>query len=214
MKLEREEGAQLQLSTHDGKRTFDMEVLDDLVLTEGTRLFKSALFLRHGADADDFRSYASDNQARITASDDMAIFWLRFLGCEFIVEPRIATQRFYESAITFINETLTNPVQKDEVFEHLQSQMKSPQRNFSPVSFIDHYVPAPLRAEFKVHLRETNAINTFTKDVADISNRLRTSSYITAHGVRVSVRADNAERVNVGPDTIIVNDLLVSINRK
>src|ERR1017187_4007876 len=44
LKLEREEGAQLKLSDHGGKKTFEMDVLGDLVLTDGTKLFKAALF--------------------------------------------------------------------------------------------------------------------------------------------------------------------------
>lgn len=214
MKLEREEGAQLELTDHAGKKAFDMAVLDNLVLTQGTKLFKSALFLRTGIDDDAFRSYACDSQGRVSASDEMARFWLRFLGCGFTVAPRIATQRFYDSALSFINDAVTNPVQKEELFEHLQSQIKSPQRNFSPRSFIENYVPQDLQVDFKEHLKSSNSLNTFRKDVSDITSRLRTSAYLTAHGVRVSVPSDNAQMVDVGPERIIVNDLLVSINRK
>jgi DHA2 family multidrug resistance protein len=42
MKLERENGAQLHLSGVKGKRTFAMNMLDDLFLTDGTKLFKAA----------------------------------------------------------------------------------------------------------------------------------------------------------------------------
>ncbi len=214
MKLEREEGAQLELTDHAGKKAFDLDMLDNLVLTRGTKLFKAALFLRTGSDDGDFRSTACDSQTRVTASDEMAVFWLRFLGAGFTVAPRIATQRFYDAALNFINTTVSNPVQKEELFEHLQSQIKSPQKTFSPKSFIHDYVPAKLKVEFTEHLKTANSLNTFRKDVSDIGSRLRTSAYLTAHGVRVSVPAENAEMVNVSADQIIVNDLLVSINRK
>jgi hypothetical protein len=49
MKLEREEGAQVELAERSGKKTFAMSVLDNLVLTDGTRLFKSAMFVRERA---------------------------------------------------------------------------------------------------------------------------------------------------------------------
>jgi hypothetical protein len=80
MKLEREEGAQLELTSHKGKKAFDMSVLDNLVLTDGTRLFKSAFFLRIGKADDDFRSVVCDSQLHVTASSEMARFWLRFFG--------------------------------------------------------------------------------------------------------------------------------------
>ncbi len=74
MKLEREEGAQLQLANHAGKKAFDMSVLDDLILTQGTRLFKTALFVRTGKEEDEFRSSACDSQTRVTSSE----IWLDF----------------------------------------------------------------------------------------------------------------------------------------
>lgn len=163
MKLEREEGAQLRLTDHAGKKAFDMAVLDDLVLTRGTRLFKTAIFERTGTGDDAFRSTACDSQTNTTSSDDMARFWLQFLGCEFAVEPRIATQRFYESAVTFINNAVTDPVHKDTLYEHLQSQMKAPQPNFSPRSFIQDYVQSDYHLAFTEHLRSDNVLATFKK---------------------------------------------------
>lgn len=54
MKLEREAGAQLTLDKVGDKTRFSMSVLDDLVLTDGTKLFKTGAFLRTAAGDDDF----------------------------------------------------------------------------------------------------------------------------------------------------------------
>ncbi len=102
MKLERERGAQLELSGKEGEKTFSMSVLNDLVLTDGTRLFKSAMFIRTGTGDDDFKSQACEGQYHVFSADDLAKFWMRFLGCGFVVEPRVATQRFFESTLDFI----------------------------------------------------------------------------------------------------------------
>ena len=214
MKLEREEGAQLQLTDHAGKRAFDMSVLDDLVLTKGTRLFKTALFLRTGTGDDDFRSFACDSQTNVTSSEDIARFWIRFLGCAPTVEPRVATQRLYDAALEFINSVVTNPIHKDTLYEHLQSQMKAPKKTFSPAGFIENYVQPNYHSSFKEHLKTQDAISTFTKDTSDISSRLHTSAYFTAHGVKVSVPAENSDRVDVRKDQIIVNDSLLRVDRK
>ncbi len=144
----------------------------------------------------------------------MARFWLRFLGCGFTVEPRIATQRFYDSALSFINRVVTDPVDKDALYEHLQSQMKAPAKTFSPRSFVQNYVPEEYHSDFSEHLKSENVWSSFNKDVSDISSRLRTSAYLTAHGVRVSVPAENSEMVAVSRDQIIVNDSLLSVDRK
>ncbi|HEY6251345.1 MAG TPA: nucleoid-associated protein, partial [Candidatus Angelobacter sp.] len=119
MKLEREEGAQLELANKQGKKMFAMSVLDNLVLTEGTRLFKSAMFVRTGKEDNDFRVTACDSQLSVTSSSDLAKFWLRFLGCMFLVEPRVATQQFFDSAVRFVNDAVTDPVVKSEIYDSL-----------------------------------------------------------------------------------------------
>jgi len=130
MKLEREEGARLELTQKLGKKAFAMSVLDNLVLTDGTRLFKTAIFLRTGTGDDDFSAAVCENQLRVSASEDIARFWMRFLGCAFVVEPRVMTQRCYDSALGFINEEVTDPVQKNDLYEHLHSQMKAEKKHF------------------------------------------------------------------------------------
>ena len=215
MKLEREEGARLELTEHAGRRTFDMSVLDNLVLTDGTRLFKSAMFVRAGDGDDDFRIGACDAQLKISSSDDMAKFWLRFLGCMFTMEPRVATQRFYDSAVQFINDNVPDPIQKNDLYEHLHSQLKNEQRQFSPRHFVEEFVPQELQVPFREHLRTTHAPTAaFTKDIVDIAGRLRRLAYHTRHGAVVSVPSDNPEMIDVQEELIIVNDALLTIDRK
>jgi len=216
MKLEREEGARLELTENvSGKKTFAMSVLDNLVLTEGTRLFKTAMFLRAGNEDNDFRSTACDSQLHVTASDDIARFWLRFLGCTFTVEPRVATQRFFDSSLRFINEAVTDPVHKNDIYDHLQSQLKAERKTFSPRAFIEEYVLEDYRQAFLEHLESDRVpMASFTKDLSDIRGRLRHLAYITARGARVSVPAENAEIVNVTAEQIIVNDALLSVDHK
>lgn len=215
MKLEREEGARLELTEKTGKKTFDMSVLDNLVLTDGTRLFKSAIFVRTGKGDDDFDSIACDGQLSPSAGDEMAQFWLRFLGGEFTVEPRVATKRFYEAALRFVNEVITGPVEKNDLYEHLQSQLKTEKKQFSPKGFIEDYVPKDLRKQFRDHLEVEGAPTTvFTKDLVDIQGRLKKSQYVTAQGAVLSVPIESVEIVEVTDNQIIVTDSLVSVDRR
>jgi hypothetical protein len=71
MKLEREEGADLHLKRDGSHSAFEMSVLDNLVLTDGTRLFKSALFLTNGARLD---CLACDSQSDPMNRSDAAKF--------------------------------------------------------------------------------------------------------------------------------------------
>jgi hypothetical protein len=198
-----------------GKRTFAMSVLDNLVLTDGTRLFKSAMFLRLGKGDDEFIASACDTQLNVVSSDDMAKFWLRYLGCTFTIEPRIATQRFYEVSVRFINESVSDPVLKNDLYEHLQSQLKSEKKTFSPRSFIEEYVRRDYRQPFQNFLESNNiSLANFTKDISDIDPRLRRQAYHTARGATISVPIEAAEVVEVGKNQITVNDTLVHVGHK
>lgn len=215
MKLEREEGARLELTEKFGKRTFAMSVLDNLVLTDGTRLFKSAMFLRLGKGEDEFIASACDTQLNVVSSDDMAKFWLRYLGCTFTIEPRIATQRFYEVGVRFINEFVSDAVHKNDLYEHLQSQLKSEKKTFSPRNFIEEYVRSDYRQPFQSFLESNNvSLASFTKDISDIDPRLRRQAYHTSRGATISVPTEAADVVEVGKDQITVNDTLVHVGHK
>lgn len=216
MKLEREEGARLELSKDSsGKQRFSMSMLDNLVMTDGTRLFKSAIFVRTGEEDDDFSAICCDDQSRVTASSDMARFWLQFLGCQVTLAPKISTERFYESAVRFINADVTDPVQKNDLYEHLHSQLKAPTKQFVPKKFIEDYVPAELQRPFAERLKADNApLVAFIKDLSDIEGRIRRHSYRTKQGAIVSVPSDKANLVDVRANSILVRDEVTSINPK
>lgn len=97
LKLEREEGAQLEQGKREGRRTYEMSVLENLVLTDGTRLFNSALFVKAGTQLEDFEGIGCDDQRSFGSTDELAQFWLRFLGCRLREEPRVTTKRVFRN---------------------------------------------------------------------------------------------------------------------
>jgi hypothetical protein len=212
MKLEREGGAQLTLSGAPGHQTFSMSVLNDLVLTDGTRLFKSAMFIRTGPGEDEFRSTVSDSQIPVTSSDDLAQFWIRFLGTTFLIEPRVATQRFFESAVSFINVAIPDPIVKSDVYDHLQSQVKSQKKIFSPKHFIEEFVPVDYQEQFTEHLAQEHIpLTQFTKALDDIQSKLKRRAYETKQGGMISVPADLPDLVEVRAEDILVKDSVLKI---
>jgi hypothetical protein len=207
MKLERERGAQLELSGEPGKRTFAMSVLNDLVLTDGTRLFKCAMFIRTGDGDDDFLATACDDQYSVRSAEDLAKFWMTFLGCEFLLEPRVATQRFFETSLSFINMTVTEPTVKSDIYDHLQSQLKSEAKTLAPRNFIQDFVPKEYRDQFREHLVANGiALTAFKKDIEDIQFKLKRCAYQTIKGGIISVPAEIADIVVIRPDDILVKD--------
>lgn len=212
MKLERERGAQLALSGREGHRTFSMSVLNDLVLTDGTRLFKSAMFVRSGNGDDDFRCQACEGQYNVFSADDLAKFWMRFLGCGFVVEPRVATQRFFESTLDFISNVVTEPTVKASIYEHLQSQMKANARTFAPQTFIQDYVPEEYQEPYREHLQAGNvSLAQFRKDVSDIEKSLERKLFRTRRGGVISVPADAEDMIEIRPEDILVRDTVSKV---
>ena len=166
MKLEREAGAQLTLDNTGGETRFAMSVLDDLVLTDGTRLFKTAAFLRTGTGNDEFLMAACDSQHRVTDSSDMARFWLTYLGCLLKEDPRVATSKFFNATIEFINSAITEPVMKTQLYDSLHSELRSNKAQLVPKSFIQEYVPDELKKPYREFLEEHHVeLTSFHQDV-------------------------------------------------
>lgn len=213
LKLEREQGADLQLRTIGGRRRFEMSVLDNLVFTDGTRLFKSALFINMGGDK--FLAAACDNQKSVMSSMDVARFWLRFLGCCVAEEPRVATQKWFDSTIQFVNEYITDPIEKNDMYEHLLSELKSKKKRVSPKNFIEDYFPDNYRNEYQDFLIDNGvSMQSFEKDISDIKSKLSRKSFHTIRGVTVTVPVEEEQLVNIESEQIIVRDSLQNIVAK
>jgi hypothetical protein len=214
LKLERQEGAEIKFRGEEGSRVVDMDVLENLILTDKTRLFKSALFLRNGLGDDDFDLGACNSQVPGN-SDDLTRFWLTYLGCVLEQEPRVATKRWFEVSLTFANDVIADAVEKNDFYEHLHSELKSNRRRVSPNQFIEDYVPRPLRTQYRQFLEENHvSLQAFPKDVAEISSRLRKRRLHTSHGISVSVPEEEERLVTVQRDQILVRDHLVSVDHK
>jgi hypothetical protein len=213
LKLERERGAELKFLKKDGKRIVDMSVIDDLILTDGTRLFKTALFIRTGTGDDAFKIAACDSQRTIVTSDDVARFWLRFLGCVVFEEPRVTTQKWFEASISFANEQISDAVIKNDFYQHVHSELTSNRKTVSPRKFIEDYVPSKYRQAYQEFLADSGvSVHSFDKDIADINGRLRRRSFHTAKGAVVTVPEDEAQLVEVERQRIVVNDELRSVD--
>ncbi len=214
LKLERQEGAEIKFSGEEGKRVFDFDVLENLILTDKTRLFKSAIFVRTDEGDNDFDSAGCDSQGPGT-SEDVARFWLTYLGCQLDEEPRVSTRKWFDASLAFANEHITDAVGKNTFYEHIHSELKSNKKNLSPKQFLEDYVPSALRVPYKKFLAEHKvSLQSFTKDISEIKTRLRRKSLRTAHGISVIVPEDEERLVKIEKEQIVVHDELVNIDHK
>jgi hypothetical protein len=214
LKLERERGAELEWQTlAGGKRVIQMSVLDNLVLTESTRLFKSAIFVRQSKA--EIIANACDSQSLSSSSVDLAQFWLRFLGCKLVEEPRISTQRWFDATVLYLNENVTDPVEKSSLYGHLVSELNSNKAIVSPKKFASDYVSISESDNYLNFLKSKNIGNSqFRKDTADISTKLQRLAFYTSKGVMISAPADLESLVAIEAEQIVVRDHLQRVVKK
>lgn len=215
MKLEPERGAQLDQTERDGKRTYKMSILDGLVLTDGTRVFKAAIFVRKNRS--EFIMAACNPQSGTYGdSDDLTTFWLRFLGCRLALLPRVQTAKVFHGTMSFLTDAVSDPILKSSLYEALASEMRAKPKNFSPRGFMEVHMPASLHNAYKSYFKENSLPwGSFPKDLSLIDKELRRRSYRGEGGAIISVPEDKVEQmISVQPTKVVVNDVVRGVGRK
>ncbi len=221
LKIQREDGGRLTPHLVNGKRGFAYELLNDLILTEGTKFFKNALFIRRAPDSapEPFEAGACDKQRTNSYGVQVATYFLDdFLGCQFSEAPRIITKRFFEATQSFINKRITDAIVRDDVYEHLRSQLKSETPTVSPYQFADEFIPLDYRQPYVEYLEEHHIRNVaIQKDLSAISGQLRKKAYHTRQGVTVTVPANKEGLVTLlqdedGQTVITIRDQITRID--
>lgn len=156
LKLERDEGIRLQTKSIDGGRTFDLEYLRDLFLTKNTRLFKSGFFVLETFEGRDMVvGKVCDQQTGTRSQKSMASFFLSdFLGCRYMDDSKVETRDFFEAAESFLQRRIKDPLLQVSIQNHLLSELVSNRTSIDPRVFARDYLPAGLKQEFLVFLRE------------------------------------------------------------
>lgn len=199
LKLEREHGTRFQSEVINGQRTFRLDNIDDLMLTDNTKVFKVALFLRP-TDGADIEGYVSDQQRGTRAGRGVADFFLhRFLGCDFKELPLVTTKRAWEVSEAFINEKVTNPEHQTKYELALLAEMSSAGTQFNPVEFANAHLVGADRQQYLNYLEEHAVPKTsFKKDTELIEPYINLMRLESENGVKVfASRKVFQERVKV-----------------
>lgn len=185
LKLEKEEGVRLREATHQGKRTFDVSYIRDLILTRKTKLFKIGFFVPvEDAQAE---GVVCDEQRGYMPQTEVAGFFLTsFLGCKLLEDPRVTTKRFFMAAQDFFNAHLQDPVQRTMALNHLLSELTSQKPRINPRQFAQDYIPTPVRQAFLNHLAAAGVPDQhFRRDIALVKSQTRKMSLEFQNGVAV-----------------------------
>jgi hypothetical protein len=162
------------------------------------------LFIRRGPDdgPEPFEAGVCDNQYSNGYGIQVATYFLEnFLGCQLTEDPKVITKRFFESTQDFVNRNIPDPVVRDDVYEHLRSQLKSEVPTVSPYEFANNFMPLDYRQPYVEFLAERSIPNVaIVKDLSGIANQLRRKSYHTRSGVTISVPANKEDLVALSQD--------------
>jgi hypothetical protein len=209
LKLEREEGMHIAMTPRNGVQTIGMEIMTDLVLTGGTKLFKAAVFVSNGSG--DYAVVTCDDQRTDRGTDEMAHFWKRFLGCEVLEAPRITTRNFFNVTIDYINSRVDDPVVKNDLYDSVFSELKSQKGKFAPKKFIEDYVPKKHQDKIRTFYEEQGiSLSQFQVDISEIKNHLKKRSLYTRTGVRITV-PEGSQVVDVQKERVVIEDEVTDV---
>lgn len=185
LKIEREEGLRAREKHVDGKLTFDMQHLHDLLLTQRTRVFKAGVFKQAGTSVRDIEGLVSDKQRGYLPKTEVANFFLKqFLGCELLQAPDVTTRHFFEAAESFVNNEATASEHKGRYAMAVVAELRAESATVRPMEFAERNLVSGDRARFEAKLAEVRVPTTqFDKDVAQIESRLPRIEYSFEGGV-------------------------------
>lgn len=163
IKLERDNGAQLVLNPETN--TFNVEEVQDLMLTKKTKIFKVALFAKRTDFEINYDGILMDYQINFKDKRGTNSFFLDFMGCYPHGDPKIATKDFYNYTKEFID-TIPDVLTRAKYTQDLNSYLQNNQNTISPNEFSrDFMVSTEHKNQYQHFLSDRGfAFETFTKD--------------------------------------------------
>ncbi|MDR1285720.1 MAG: nucleoid-associated protein [Campylobacteraceae bacterium] len=154
MKLEKDNG--LQLERNRQTSSFDIKEIQDLMLTNKTKLYKIVLFLKRRDFSASYDGVLIDFQVDIKAKKEIQTFFMvDFLGCKPYKDPKTTTRDFYKYTKVFIEEMIKDKVIQTKYVQDLNSYMQKNQNTISPKEFADDYFIEPEHKDnYKKYIQE------------------------------------------------------------
>ena len=193
LKLEKQEGAQLKQSQRNGKNTFEIMNIKDLILSKNTKLFKICVFYKESDDLNG--GTICDNQ--LSTKGDVALFFLReFLGCKLNADYAIETKNFFKHSIDFFKNNIEDPLIQNQYKLHLQSYISSQSRILNIRGFASTYLNTEDRTSYEKYLHEKDVPIQILKDITYIELEIKKHLYEFENGIRI-IGTNNDFKENV-----------------
>jgi hypothetical protein len=195
-KLEHERGVRAEQTTlPDGRTTFTVQLLKDLLFTTGSRVFKVALFTKSGLQTAEVDGSGEEDDSpvevlsgvvvdqQVSGSTIAHFFLSAFLGCRFAEQSDILTERFYTSAGTWIN-ALNDDEKKGRYQLALMGELQSNRPTLSVNKFAAENLSVEDRDEFVASMQGSSVpMRTFDKDIELVRAKLSRLRIDTESGV-------------------------------
>jgi hypothetical protein len=182
-KLEHELGVRAHQTTlAGGELTYDVELIQDLLFTEQSHVFKVAVFTVP-AEGEPLRGFMVDNQA---ASHSIARFFLTsFLGCVLAERSDVLTEKFQNATELWINQ-VPDPSLRARYEIALISELQSNASTLSATGFASRHLDLVDRDDYEAFMGSQGVPQrSFDKDTTLVANRLNRIRLDTESGVTV-----------------------------
>lgn len=193
-KMEHEEGMRVQpTSTVDGKRTYKAEYLKDLILGEGTQVFKVGVFKKSGAQAG--MKLAGEVVDAQQAGAGVAAYFVEYLGCMFTQRADVLTEKFFKETQRFISKAAKDDPEKTAEYEiALLSEMQSGAKRLVPETFAQVHLRKEDRDEYLGRMLSSGLpLKGFEKDIDLVRSTIRRMKVQTLRGATMLVPPDMYE---------------------
>ena len=173
LKLERDKEAQLKLDS--ATRTFNATEIENLMLTEKSKMYKVALFINKLDFKVQYDGIMFDFQNNINNKKNLNTFFMGdFLGCRPFRNSSVTTKEFYKFTYSFI-ESIENPVTKAKYLDDLNSYLQMNKPSISPQEFADSYFQnTQHKNDYKTFLEQKKfSFESFVKDTSLINNDIK-----------------------------------------
>jgi 37-kD nucleoid-associated bacterial protein len=212
-KMEHQEGMRVEQTTNEkGQRTFKAEHLRDLILGDGTRVFKIGIFIE--SEDGELDGHVVDDQQTFGGVADYFIY---FLGCQFRQQADVQTEAFLDLAQKFFIQRTKDDPEANAAYEiALLAEMQSGSARIQPEKFAADHLRDDDQDLFLQRVRDAGLpTKSFRKDVTLIKSRIRRMRIQTERGADVLAPPDMFDDGSVtvvssdGSDSVItVRDIV------
>ncbi|MCK9581184.1 MAG: nucleoid-associated protein [Methanoregula sp.] len=205
LKIERDEGVRLEETVKDGKKTFKINNIKDLILTKNTKFFKISLFRSDTTEEGKYSGMICDNQ--LSGKTDYANFFLKqFLGCNLTDDPLIKTQDFYDVSMNFFKQKVDDPVTQSKYRLHLFSYLSNEGNMIQPRKFASSALQTNHRDSYEKYLIDKGVgIKDIIRNTALIDRSIKSMFLEFENGIKIIGNQDKFEE-NVKTEQLVNGD--------